>query len=378
MTEPMGDPAPTGFLDSLGPRALRRAEPRASIAMAAAGCALGIVGVLIVSGDTGFSDGDGDVNKVPGIVLCALVVAAGYFLMASVQRGAIATAGAVAAAIGVPPLMFFLTVDQNSFPPHSTEAILIVPTLVWLGTYCAGPGRGRPLFLGAGLLGLWASLLQLTEKLFDTPFIIFGSFATSFDDTGGFNQEFSPDYPSPTNIGLISLLLGVAYLFGARTLDRGGRHGAATPFALAALPTLILGTIFLADDLQSEGTGLLLLIIGIGLAHHGATTYRRATTWIGGALTAIGAATFLADMTDDATTGGMLFLAAGIAIVAAGHAFGVATHEADEMTITVGGPPLAIAEDGPRRRVLSAEPEAPAPDDSIWGAPPPSDDPPSL
>ena len=341
MTEPTTDGPTTTFLDSLGARGLRRAEPRASIAVAGAGCALAILGVLIVAGDTG-SSGD-DFNKAPGILLSALVVAAGFLTLNMVRVGALATAGTVAAALGVPPLMFFLTFDEGGFPPYSTDGILVVSTLIWLGAYVIGPSRGRPFFLGAGLIGAWLTVLQLTEDVFDFPFGLLGGFAQSFepafeDDfgSGSFGPTF--DTPDPTTMGLLSLGFGALYLVMARRLDTTHHHGVATPFALATLPSLLVGTVLLGDELEQAGTGLLLILVGAALTHHGSTLGRRATAWVGAAATAIGAAVFLSDMTDDATIAGMLFLAGGIGLVAAGHAVATARREPDEMEIALGDP----------------------------------------
>jgi hypothetical protein len=376
MTEAMGEPQASTFLDSLGARGRRRAEPRASIAVAGAGCALAVLGVLIVSGDTGASDGD--FNKVPGIILSALVVAAGLYTLHSVRQGAMATAGTVATALGVPPLMFFLTFDQGGFPPYSTEGILVVSPVAWLVAYAVGPGRGRPFFLGAGLIGLWFTILQLTENLFEAPFGFLGggwtgvSSSIEGDLDGGSLGSIGPsfDAPDPTTLGLISLALGIGYLLVGRWLDHRGHHGAATPFAFAALPTLAAGLLFLAGDLEQAGTGLLTLVVGAGLAHHGGAAGRRVTAWVGGAATALGAAVFLADMTDDATIGGMLFLAAGIALVAAGHAVANALREPDEMTITHVGGPQALE---PALAAPPPPPADPAPDDHGAGMPPPED-----
>jgi uncharacterized membrane protein YidH (DUF202 family) len=394
MTEPHGEAASTSFLDSLGVRAQRRAEPRTSIAIAGAGCALAILGVLLVSGDTGVPDDfSGDFNKVPGIILSLLVVAGGYVALAQAERGAIATGGAVAAGLGVPALLFFLTFDQDGLPPYSTEAILYVSTIAWLGSYAVGPGRGRPFFLGAGLLGLWASLLQVTEKVFDFPFVAIGGFfgafstTTAFDSTGSeiggddFGTDFGGggfdepgfgtptfDIPDPTTIGILSLGLGIAYLVVCRRLDRRGLVGAATPFALATLPTLFVGTLFLADDLEAAGTGLLLMGIGFGLAYHGASVWRRATTWIGGAVTALGAAVFLGDMADDATIGGMLFVAAGVGLVFAGHLLAARLGEADEMVVTAPVPATATVTT-PGSPPAPPAPPAAAPDDTAWAPP---------
>jgi hypothetical protein len=347
-----------------------------SIAVAGAGCSLAVLGALIVAGDAGASDGD--FNRLPGLVLSALVVAAGLFALAGAERGAIATGGAVAAALGVPPLLFFLTFDENGLPPYSTEGILIVSTVAWLGLYLVGPGRGRPLFLGAGLLGLWATVLQLTEELFDAPYLLFGLFLgfgtvdSSFDDTGSsfgdsgdFPVPIEPDFgsgfgrdapfhvPDLATIGILSLAFGLAYLLVSRRLDRRGLHGVATPFALATIPTLAIGTIAMTDDLEQVGTGLLMMGIGFGLAYHGATMGRRATTWIGGAATALGAAVLLADLADDGTLVGVLFLAAGVGLVVGGHALAQAIGEPDELEVMA---PVVTARDH------GGSPWAPPPD----------------
>lgn len=343
MTEPVGAVPSVSFLDSLGARGRHRAEPRASIAIAGAGCALAVLGALVIAGDTGGSGGE--FNQVPGIVLSALVVAAGFFTLTTTRHGPIATAGAVAAALGVPPLMFFITWSSDGFPPYSTDGILIVSTIVWLGSYAVGPGKGRPFFLGAGLIALWFTILQVTEKIFEAPFSLFNimgaSMSGAFDsgsggDVGGGFGMGSFNAPDPTTMGILSLGLGIGYLVSARALDRRGLHGVATPFALATLPTLLVGTAFMADELEQAGTGLLLTLVGAGLAYHGASTLRRITAWSGGGAAALGLAVFLGDMTDDATVGGMLFMAAGIGLVAGGHAIAAALSEPDEMTLTAG------------------------------------------
>ena len=59
-----------------------------------------VLGVLQISGDTGAGD-DGDFNNVPGILLSALVVAAGFALLTRFRNGPLATAGVVASATGI-------------------------------------------------------------------------------------------------------------------------------------------------------------------------------------------------------------------------------------------------------------------------------------
>ena len=402
MTEPLGNVPSSSFLDSLGTRGHRRAEPRASIAVAGAGCALAVIGALVVSGDTGI--GNGNFNNVPGAVMSALIVAAGLLTLTAVRQGPIATAGAAAAGLGVPPLMFFITWSDSGVPPFSIDAILVVSTLAWLAMYAAGPGRGRPFFLGAGLIGLWFTILQVTEKVFELPFVGLAAFGggsfESFEEVGepfdpngdfgsgdfgsgdfgsgdfgsgdfgsppmddfGFSGGF--DAPDPTTLGVLSLGLGVAYLVICRWLDRQGRHGAATPFALATLPTLFVGSILLGDDLEAAGTGLLLMLIGAALAFHGGTMGRRATAWVGGGTAAFGLTVFLSDMTEDATVLGMLFMAGGIALVAIAHAVAAALNEPDEMAVTE---PVTV----PQSAAAPPPPDAGGSDDSDWAPPPPS------
>ncbi len=395
MTDAVGDPNPS-FLDSLGDRGRRRAEPRTSVSLAAAGCALAFVGVLVLAGDTGLDDETGDFSRVPGLLLSALVVALGYFVLSATRTGALATAGTVGASLGVPAFLFFLTFDEESFPPYNTEAILLVTTVVWLGSYLVGPARGRPWFLGSGLIGLWFTVLELTENLFESPFGYLGFLGSSaamefeatgeaIDPSGGFEGDVEGgdiggfggdpvgfDPPDPATIGLLSLALGVAFVLIGRRLDRTGRHGAATPFAFAAIPCLAVGVIGLSDDLEASGSGLLLVLIGVVLAWNGATIWRRATSWIGGATAALGLALFLGDNAgDSATTAGMLFVAGGIGLVFGGHLFATAIGEPDEMVLTTGA---LEAVTGPAPRVLVTDPGpevATDPDDAFRPPPPP-------
>ena len=196
------------------------------------------------------------------------------------------------------------------------------------------------------------------------------------EDVGGdFGfEEPSFDAPDPATIGLLSLGFGVAFLLLGRWLDKRGHHGAATPLSFAAIPCLAVGVIGLAPDLEAAGSGLLLVAIGLGLAYAGATVWRRGTSWIGGATAALGLAIFLGDMAgDDATTGGMLFLAGGLGLVFVGHLIGQATGEPDELVLTVATPAVATT---PAPRALVAEPQKSTDDpDEPWKPPPP---PPSV
>ena len=328
--------APVPFLDRLGERALRRAEPRFGVALAGAGCALAVLGVVIIGLDSAFEgfadDGDGG-GRVPGIVLSALAVGLGYLLLLRAPIGPLSTAGVAAAALGVPPLVFFLTFEDDSFPPYSAEAILLLSAAVWLITWLVGPGRGHGFFLGLALGAVWLLALEVTEDVFDSPFTFLGFMAFEFeesfdepvvaDDPSTFTEDdftfeedgFDFDFPDPTNIGVLSLVFGTAYVGGSRVLDRRGRAGAATAVLAAGIPALVVGIGSLTDDLDQAGTGVLLVLVGALLALHGATVGRRFTTWLGAAGVAWGVGAIVSDPVDDAPEVGVLVLLAGVGIV---------------------------------------------------------------
>ena len=108
-----------GFLARLGTWAGRRAEPRLWISLAGAGCALAVAGVVIISGDAQVGEDGFDGSRVPGILLCLVVAAAGYVLLHWFAESPAATAGVTAIALAVPPFFYFLTFDADGTPPWS-------------------------------------------------------------------------------------------------------------------------------------------------------------------------------------------------------------------------------------------------------------------
>ena len=329
MVDPTQSSAPSSALERLGPRARRRAVPRLTIALAAGGCALVVLGALTVGGDGLGGDG-GDPSQLPGLLASGAVVAGGFVLLSRFPSGPLATGGAVAVVFGIPLVLFFLTFDENTLPPYSTETILFGSTAAWAAAYAVGPARGRPLFLGAAGIGLWATLLQLTEGVFDFPFDAVNTFGVGFEDDR-FGQSFRPDAPDPATVGLLSLLVAAGYLLLARRWDRQRFAGAATPLTAAALAIIPFGIGFLAGDLEAVGTGLLTSAIGIVVAAHGADVGRRATTWLGGAGAAIGVLIVVTDVVDEATPGGLLLMLLGAGAIAGAEALRRATNEPDEL-----------------------------------------------
>ncbi len=359
MSDTPAAPGPT-LVERLGPRARRRAEPRASVALAGAGCALTVIGAMVLALSSSIDGGDFD--QVPAVLLAGMVVAGGVVAQQQVRSGPIATAGTVAIILGVPPLVAFATVDEGGYDfPFSIDAVLIVSTLAWAAAYLLGPGRGRPAFLGAAAIGLWASTLQVAEKVFELPFTFLDLVSFSLVPTAQGHEEgytyydegdpvgrFGPHLPDLAMVGLLSLALGVAFLVVSRRLDLRGLRGTSTPLLVAALPALYIGVTALGADSDALAASLLQLALGLGLVLHGASVGRRATTWIGAAIALSGLAGVVFEITDDADVVGVLFLLAGVGTVAASHVVGRLYREPGEMVLTQRGrgrPSAAPADD---------------------------------
>jgi hypothetical protein len=326
----------TALLESIGTRARRRGEPRTTISVAGAGCALAVLGVLLVSGDAGFGDGGG-FNRWPGTILAALVVLGGLLAMRTVARGPVGTAGAVAVFLGLPVLAGFVTLDPDSFPPFSVDGILVITTVGWLAAYVAGPGKGRPVFLGGGLVGVWLSVIQVTEQPFDFPFFVFGFMSFDSDDDFFGASIHEPDL---FVIGIVSLAIGIAYGLATRWCDSRGHHGVATPFAVATIPAVALGIGAFGDDLGATVTGLLYVAAGVALAHQGATLGRRATSWIGALTIVNGVGMVVIDAARSPATAGLLLMLVGLCVVWASQLASERRHEPADTQLTGGVRPF--------------------------------------
>jgi hypothetical protein len=338
MAEPTVEPIRPFDLDRLGPRARRRAEPRASIAIGAGGCALAVLGGAVVSIDA--ADGGGRIDLLPGLLVMGALVAGGVAAQRRWRSGPLAAAGTVAVLLGVPVLLVFgtLLLDEHRF---RLLPIVVLSTLTWAGAYLFGPGRGRPAYLGAAAIGLWLTVLDAFGDLDRLPYLIFPVVLTpSFDGGPGVDLFGRPDL---TTTGLLSLAVGAGLVALSRRLDQRGGHGAATPLLVAGIPALVVGCAAMADELEVAGAGLVVAAVGLALALHGGSVGRRATAWIGGALTAIGVGAVLGDLTDDDAAGGLVLLLAGLGLVAGAHHLAARAQEADELAAPV----------APRRRLVA-------------------------
>jgi hypothetical protein len=371
-----------GGLARLGAWAARRSEPRLWVSIAGAGCLLAVTGLLAIAGDAQVEDSGDTGSTAPGIILFLLVVAAGYALLHFAREAPAASAGVTAVVLGLPPLMYFLTFDESDLPPFSLEAVLGASALVWIVSYMVGPGRGRPLLLGAGLVFAWLFVLQVVEDPFSgldqAPIISedpFGDldaepYDEQFDDDFGASEESFPgddgfgdddfgssgassdsgfdDFdqsddqfggggggePSWSTLGIISLLFGVGYLVAARRFDHRRFAGTATPFVVAGHIALPTGIVLLSEDLEMAGTGVAFVIAGGLVAWVGALSGRRATTIIGAIEVIIGLYLVVGDAMQDssATSFGTALFVLGAVLVGAAHLLHIATGEPPQTT----------------------------------------------
>src|SRR3954447_16726315 len=169
---PATPPARPALGVRLGARLLRRLEPRLSVALAGAGIALVLLGALVWAGgyyaagqhieflDESLNSSGGGSRRFLGVVLFLGVTVAGHAVAVTRRRGAPATAGAVAAALGLPFTLGFLTLDASDLfrghLPISVDAVFLVSIAAWLIDYFVVPGlRGRSFLLAAAALGLY-------------------------------------------------------------------------------------------------------------------------------------------------------------------------------------------------------------------------------
>jgi hypothetical protein len=327
-----------GVVDRLGAWARRRTEPRLWVTLAGAGCWLAVIGIVTISTDAKVGDeGNVDGSNVPGIVLCLLVVLAGYVLVHRFGEAPAGAAGVAAVVLALPPLIVFLTLDVEAREPFSIEAVLAVPAVVWVVSYLVGPGKGRPLLLGAGLVFAWLFALQVVEDPFNEGIDTGPVFEEQLgsEDGGVVEEDFGGDSFEETSGtdqatgGIVSLVFGAGYLAAVALLDRRGWRGAGTPFAVAAHAALPIGILLLSPDLEVVGTGVALVIVGLVTSWVGALGARRATTIIGAIETVAGISLLVGDTMNDSdpSSVGLALVVIGIAIAAGAHLLHLVTGE---------------------------------------------------
>jgi len=258
-----------------------------------------VLGAIVIGGDQLVSDGGGDGNQFPGLLITLAVIIAGVAITAIHRTGPLAAAGVAASAIALVPFLEFLTYSKGSVP--SFDTILLLSSVGWTAGYLVGPGRGQNFYAGAALLGLWLWFIEVTEHVFSFPVnVVVGGLLGSRTGSDFGSTSLVGRAPDTDTIGAYTLGFAIAYLVAARILDRRNMRGMGTPFTFAAIVTLVFGILLLSDSLDQVGTGIAFVIAGLLLAYLGATGARRATNWVGAILVFGGLTLIVADPFDTA------------------------------------------------------------------------------
>ena len=313
---PPAPPAPAGkvitFLDGLGPDAKERPEPTLRAAMAGLGGVIIAIGVLIaVVGD------EPNRSKFIGVSLATMV--AGWALRTFVKLEEAKAAAVGAVVVAIPTFAGAVTVSngQGGFLTGLMAAALFI------GAWALPGFKSRNLLLGLGALALVAGFGSLSandnadtakcdQYLNEGDFDRFDAECQNYyDDVGG--SGFLP-VDVTDNLGT----QGIVYLVGAGAflgltwwLDRRGYRGTATGLCAAGLASALVGTVLLANEFGDTTGPLLILVVGLLICAVGTHGERRATTWLGAVLAAIGIVSLVAVQMEPSSSSA----AGGVAII---------------------------------------------------------------
>ena len=311
----------TTFLDGLGPDAKERPRPGLRTAMAGLGGAVIAFGVLTAT--------QGEEPKrgiFIGVSLALIVASWALRSFAKLEEAKAAAVGIVVVAIAT--FAVALTVDdgQGGFVTGLIAAALFIAA--W-----ALPGfKSRNLLLGLGALALVGAFGALSADDNSNGEIEKCDQYLEVGDYDSFDAQCEGVYDDAFSSGFLPLGLtenlgtqGIIYLGGAGMflgltwwLDRRGYRGTATGLCAAGLASAVVGTGLLANEFGDTSGPILVLIVGLIICIVGTHGERRATTWWGAALAAIGIVSLVAIQMepDSAAATGTAALISGLVLVA--------------------------------------------------------------
>lgn len=325
----LGEPEPhespagkvTMFLDGLGPDAKERPRPGLRAATAGLGGAITAIGVLIAT------QGEEPTRGVFIGVALALMIGA-WALRTFVKLEEVNAAAVGIVAVAIPTFAAAVTVSNNQggFFTGLLAAVLFIAA--W-----ALPGfKSRNLLLGLGALALVGALGALSADDNNNSDIQKCDQFLEEGDFDSFDAQCEGVYDDAYDTGFIPVGLpenlgtqGIIYLAGAGTLlgltwwlDRRGYLGAATGLCAAGLISSVVGTVLLANEFGDTTGPLLVLVVGLLICIVGTHGERRATTWWGAALAAIGIVSLVAVQMepDSAAATGAAAIISGLVLVA--------------------------------------------------------------
>lgn len=277
------------YLDELGPDARDRPAVRLTIALA------GVGGLAAAAGIASAIIGDNADGRPRKIVAAVVVVVVAYALRLGVKsQPELRSAAVGAAVVGIPGLATAITNGDHVGGTLVLAAVLLIAA--W-----ALPGmRGRPLLLGAGAVALVFAL------------------TTFSNDTTSDTQLF--------DLGVADFIGGKSWLFVIAAvvllgkvwwLDAHGYYGVGTSLVVAALLATALAVLKVVESLGSTGAAMLIGLTGLAVAIVGDHGQRRASTWFGVVVAAIGTIAVFTSSLEPSTTGDVAttLILSGVALV---------------------------------------------------------------
>lgn len=309
--------AVTRFLDGMGDDARERPRPSLRAALAGIGGVLVAFGVMIaLAGDDNDPRG-----KIIGISIGLLVVA--LVLRLVVKFTEVAAAAVGIAVVAIPALAISATISDG----ESGVLTFAVATALFLAAWALPGFKGRNLLLGLGalsLVGVFGTLINDTSANKCQSYIDDGDYDRFFDECQDYEGSGSSTSFLPVEVtdnlggeGIVFLACAAALLGLTWWLDRRGYHGTATGTVVAGLLAAVEGTALLANEFGSTSGPILVFVVGILVCLVGAHGARRATTWWGAVLAALGAVAFIAIQWEPGSVGsvGGVGIVSGLALV---------------------------------------------------------------
>ena len=339
----------------------------------------GVAGVLVVAAMVAFAAAiDQDDPQVAGslfsIAVLVAAVFAGYW-----QRGPIRSAAVTAIVLAFPLLWIFAVIgDGDGVGRSDVRLVFILITVSYVAMYLLTWTRGRGVLLGGALFV--AATWLVSEVADEAPrFGVSGPFGSAgLDNSNVFGDD------GGRSVAVVMILVGVGFLGATALLDRSKRHGLATPFLVVGAIYAIIGAYALGIDLDSAyATGICLALAGLAIGAAGIFGDRRATSWLGALVLLFGAATVVAQGTEDSASGGggeelfglFALMAAAVLLV-----LGILVARTAGEPLDGGEPVPDTPAPPPEPSLIAAVPEAPVPETSVPEtsvAEPPATEPPA-
>jgi hypothetical protein len=312
------------ILESMRPDSAERTRPSLSMALAGIGGVLLAIGALILTGD--------NPSRATIVLVSLAVIAAAVAAAIRLKRVHAAPPAALGALIvGLAGFGSAATIGDGDAGVLTFLVIGGLHLVAWF----VGPFKGKTLLLGLGLFVLVGAVATLVDSESDRngsaiaeceDLLEDGDFE-EFDEnncddvlvSGSDSDEIVPQLVGDNigSTGWVYLASAAGLLFATAWLDRKGFRGTGTGVASAAIASALAGTAFAAVDLGGTGAWVLVTMVGIAVCVVGSFGARRATTWWGSLLTAVGLVAVVGlSLKPESTSGlaGVAFLAGALLI----------------------------------------------------------------